>query len=591
MQHTLFAGLAALLTATTLLGADTKDPIPLPDNIRATRPQDLGREFITHAKLGIFVHYTVEYAHLLGKPDPAVWDLDAKAAAFDVKAFADAVEGMGAQYVTLTAFHAAMYLLAPSKVMVDAGMPKHQAKRDLLGEVADELNKRGIALCLYVHPTDQHDLSREERALFGWGPEVNGLPGPKLGQWPNPKWDAFLLDLFKEISLRYGKRVAGYWIDQHSGKVFADAGRLAVALRSGNPEAVIWQNAGAYVPAGLSLESAWPASEGGDPSKGEKDQCCILPTDNAWFLGKQVRIPAAEVFRGVVRCAGTPGQKGGVHVALTPYADAYAPPVKQMMDEFGKLWRERKASLLNTRPSKILQLEQKSNPWEVVATDSSDGSTVYVHVMIPPAGQTIHLPPLNDGRKIITASLLLGGGGVKFKQLEDAVELSLPADVKWDPVDTVIVLKVGPAYEPGVILSENAKLEISSTCGYDVANHHARLFAGEKVPFAFHTDNDMNPWAKIDLGAVRMVRTVEIENRPGEEERTKGLIMSISEDGVKWQQVWQAKSWVATWIARLIEPSADIGKPGRKARFIKLETRGDSPRALVLRRVTVFGIK
>jgi hypothetical protein len=593
MKTTMIACMAVLMTSAAVRAAETRQPTTPAAAALAARPQELGKEFITNAKFGIFIHYTVEYAHLSpgGKPQPAVWNLDAKADAFDVKAFADAVEGMGAHYVTLTSFHAAMYLLAPSKVMVDVGLSKHQAKRDLIGEVADELNKRGIALCLYVHPTDQHDLSREERALFGWGPEVDGLPGPKLGQWPNPKWNAFVLGLFKELSLRYGKRVSGYWIDQHTGKLFPDAGRLAVALRAGNPDAVIWQNSGAYVPAGLSLESAWPACEGGDPSKGEKDQNCILPTDNAWFLGKEVRIPAAEVFRGVVRCAGTPGQKGGVHVALTPYADAYAPPVKEMMDEFGKLWRERKVSLLNTRPSTILQIEQKSNPWEVVATDSADGSTVYVHAMIPPDGQTLHLPPLNDSRKIISASLLLGGKEVKFKQSEEAVELSLPEDVKWDPVDTVIVLKVGPAFEPGVLLSENATLEISSTCAHDVAANHARLFSGERVEYAFHTAPEKNPWAKIDLGAVRTVRTVEIENRQGEEQRTKGLVMSISEDGQKWQEVWQAKSWVTTWIVRLIQPSADAGNPGRKARFIKLETRGESPRPLVLKRVTVFGVK
>jgi hypothetical protein len=173
----------------------------------------LDRAFMMNAKIGIFVHYTAgqsDYAP--GKPNPQPWDLDAHANAFDVKAFADAVEDMGAQYVIMTSFHAAMRLLGPSKVMVDIGMPTHQAKRDMLGDLADELNKRNIALCLYVHPTDQHDLSQQERALFGWGPEVNGLPGPKLGLWPNPKWDDFLLGLFKEISMRYGQRVAGYWI-------------------------------------------------------------------------------------------------------------------------------------------------------------------------------------------------------------------------------------------------------------------------------------------------------------------------------------------------------------------------------------------
>jgi hypothetical protein len=77
-----------------------------------------------------------------------------------------------------------------------------------------------------------------------------------------------------------------------------------------------------------------------------------------------------------------------------------------------------------------------------VATDALDGSTVYVHVLIPPAGKSISLPELAEGRKIISASLLLGGNEVKFTQSEKAVELSRPEDVKWDLVDTVIVLGI-----------------------------------------------------------------------------------------------------------------------------------------------------
>jgi len=432
----MMAMMAVLMTAAVVNGAEIRPPAP------AT--QGLGFEFIKNAKFGIFVHYTnggSDYAP--GKPNPQPWDLDAHAAAFDVKAFADAVEEMGAQYVTLTSFHAAMYLMGPSKVMADIGMPKHQTKRDLIGDLADELNKRGIALCLYVHPTDQHDLSQEERALFGWGPEVNGLPGPKLGLWPNPKWDDFVLGLFKEISLRYGKRVSGYWIDRHTPKRFANAGRLATALRAGNPDAVIWQSGPDYVQDGLSLNDAWPAAEGGGTSQGEKDQCCICATDNAWFQGNKVQVPADEVFRGVVRCAGCPAQKGGIHVALTPYATGYAPKVRELMSDFGKLWRERKVSLLNTRPSKILVIEHKTTPWEIVATDSADGSTVFVHVLIPPTGTTVRLSAPRDGRKVNAASLLLGGGEVAIKQSEDGLELSLPAGVAWDRVDTVIVLKAG----------------------------------------------------------------------------------------------------------------------------------------------------
>jgi hypothetical protein len=443
MKNAVIAGMAVLMTSAAVRGAETRQPAALPAAAPTVRPQDLGLEFIKEAKFGIFVHYTAHGSDFSpGKPNPPVWDLDAHAAAFDVKAFADSVEQMGAQYVTLTSFHAAMYLLGPSKIMIDVGMPKHQAKRDLIGDLADELNRRGIALCLYVHPTDQHDLSKEERALFGWGSEVNGLPGPKLGLWPNPKWDDFILGLFKEISLRYGKRVSGYWIDRHTPKRFENAGRMAVALRAGNPEAVIWQSGPDYVQDGLSLEDAWPAAEGGYTDRGEKDQCCVCPTENAWFQGTEVKIPAAELFRAVARCAGTPGQKGGIHIALTPFATGYPPKVKALMAEFGRLWRERKVSLLNTRPSAILE-PVHNIPWDIVATDSADGSTVYVHVLIPPSGKTVRLPPPKNGQRFSAAALLLGGKGVRLGQSADGVELSLPADAKWDPVDTVIALKVG----------------------------------------------------------------------------------------------------------------------------------------------------
>ena len=71
----------------------------------------------------------------------------------------------------------------------------------------------------------------------------------------------------------------------------------------------------------------------------------------------------------------------------------------------------------------------------------------------------------------------------------------------------------------------------------------------------------------------------------------EALVVFVLSDGQKWEEVWQAKSWSTTWLIRLIQSAAGTEKPGRKARFIKLETRGESPRPLVLRRVTVLGIK
>jgi hypothetical protein len=100
MKHTLLAGLAALITTTTILGAEPKAPTPTPATARAVRPQEPGRAFMMNTKLGIFVHYRAFHTGFApGKPNPNPWDLDALIDAFDVKEFADTVEDMGAQYV------------------------------------------------------------------------------------------------------------------------------------------------------------------------------------------------------------------------------------------------------------------------------------------------------------------------------------------------------------------------------------------------------------------------------------------------------------------------------------------------------------
>ena len=101
------------------------------------------------------------------------------------------------------------------------------------------------------------------------------------------------------------------------------------------------------------------------------------------------------------------------------------------MADFGRLWSERKVSLLNTRPSTIVE-PVHNLPWDIVATDSTDGATVYVHKLIPPtAGKSIRLPAPKNGRRFSSAALLLGGGNVTIKQSSGSLDLEIPADVNW----------------------------------------------------------------------------------------------------------------------------------------------------------------
>ena len=230
------------------------------------------------------------------------------------------------------------------------------------------------------------------------------------------------------------------------------------------------------------------------------------------------------------------------------------------------------------------------------------GNKLYLHISEWPV-EGLGFDPLSN--KVIAARTLTGAP-VTIKQNADEFAVEVARKDREKPV-TVIELTLekpvesgrilGAAHAPksylsehGAVLSEKAMLEISSRSGYDDEKNHARLFSGDKTDYAFHTDKEKNPWAKVDLGAVKTVNAVVIENRLNER-RAEGLILSLSEDGQKWEEVWRAKTWETTWVVPVTHFDAGINAPGRRARFIRVETRNEAPRELLLRRITVFGVK
>ena len=117
--------------------------------------------------------------------------------------------------------------------------------------------------------------------------------------------------------------------------------------------------------------------------------------------------------------------------------------------------------------------------------------------------------------------------------------------------------------------------------------HHPDYLVGDNK---FYTGTEKNPWAKVDLGAVKTVNAVVIENRSNER-RTEGLIVSVSEDGQQWQEVWRARTWETSWVVPVTHFAAGANAPGCRARFIRVETKNEAPGERLLRRITVFGVK
>lgn len=120
--------------------------------------------------------------------------------AFDVDAFAGVVDEMGAGYVIFTVNHAHPHCPAPIRSWEDIH-PRWTTRRDLIGDMADALEERGIRLLLYIHspgltklgdilPTGYYDLTFSEE-----------------------QFASIHRSVLHEIGHRYGDELAGYWFD------------------------------------------------------------------------------------------------------------------------------------------------------------------------------------------------------------------------------------------------------------------------------------------------------------------------------------------------------------------------------------------
>jgi hypothetical protein len=143
-------------------------------------------EWLVKAGYGLMFHYTSQSVNPDGSNKPykqAVND-------FDVKKFADLVEETGAGYVIFTIGHAQQYCPAPIASW-EKCHPGMTTKRDLIEEMANALNKKGIRLILYM----------------------NSYGTAKFGRVDNLEFYKTFTDILKEFGDRYKEKVAGYWFD------------------------------------------------------------------------------------------------------------------------------------------------------------------------------------------------------------------------------------------------------------------------------------------------------------------------------------------------------------------------------------------
>jgi len=412
-------------------------------------------------KLGLFTHYTYAYpgykygwTHLapgLCRPVP---DLNTLADSFDATAFAETAASMKAEYVIFTLFHAKMNVLYPSAYW-ERVLPGHTSLRDVIADLIAALRARNIRLVLYFHPVDGLDFTPQQQDRTGWTKYRTGFDVKP--------WNDLINGLMEETGARYGKAIAGYWLDGAPSPPKFDGVRFKATIRRHNPDAAVWVNYGLPTErfpnnrrmfAGLSDYAVsenflgkiagtvdtdlWPV---------DHNMVAVEISSEWWATCGRLQQTPEKMMRYTVRLAGTAEQRhGGVAWAAGPFANnEWETGVRDGLRQLGNLLAPIGESVFGTVPSTAYATHAgtlQKDTWGV-ATDSRDGRSVYLHVLNPPAdGRSLRIPKAADGRRFRSARVLAPGRRAALRGDASGYRITLPKGELWSATDTVIRLEV-----------------------------------------------------------------------------------------------------------------------------------------------------
>jgi len=162
---------------------------------------------------------------------------------FDVQGFADMVEESGAAYVIWSITWGEQFISAPIKAL-DNLIEGRTTKRDLLGEIADQLRRRGVKLIFYYHYG--YDCYHSKDAT--WLQVAGGYQPDKTRLYEN------ITNIIAEVGNRYGNKLNGWFFDgaqryydAHFDGTFggipsASFKSISRAARNGNSQRILTYN-------------------------------------------------------------------------------------------------------------------------------------------------------------------------------------------------------------------------------------------------------------------------------------------------------------------------------------------------------------
>ncbi len=136
-----------------------------------------------------------------------------------------------------------------------------------------------------------------------------------------------------------------------------------------------------------------------------------------------------------------------------------------------------------------------------------------------------------------------------------------------------------PAFE-GELLSEGGFTQFSSISGrWDKTPYLHCMIPGKRRGW-FHSNEEENPWVRIEMRHFGELTGIEIVNRPGQLARAVPLHVLVSEDGEEWEEIAVLRKAKGAW-------QVDLRGKGIRARHVKAFKEGRG--ILHLLNIRVYG--
>ncbi len=194
------------------------------------------------AQWGVMTHYLADWQARVHHFTMSVDEWNKMVDGFDAEGIAKQLASVGARYYQISIGQNSGYYLSPNAAYdkIVGIQPGKCSRRDLVADLYNALNQRGIKLMVYL-PSGAPAGDRVADAALEW------RNGPNPNREFQRKWE----QVIREWSVRWGKKVAGWWFDgcyfpnsMYRSPDAPNFASFAAAARAGNPDAAIAFNPG-----------------------------------------------------------------------------------------------------------------------------------------------------------------------------------------------------------------------------------------------------------------------------------------------------------------------------------------------------------